>query len=585
MKSTAVDDSATARILRAFRTDAHVRERLPDGDVLNIDRKLPYLFLYRQPPSRPDPGTDRLVLAEASYLIARGDDDAIQPIVHALAEAGTAELGSFLLFELWSGADDESDFVIHAPAAPAAASVDTLCKALEKVCADLNLDAAVSVRVTDERHPPDRDAILSARDCWEIGCLSLGLQVPPLFRDADTGDVYPVFLRRLRSALSVALRQSVYEFARVQTSTTVESYRALGPRRFDDAVTSADAELAGIERSYSLLLLVSPINSGDAWQRFRDDGYDTPPDFRYRLLPVDPDVLKRRLFALDLDPIADPALAFLFHDKRSELDRQITLIAERNTAGFRYTSMRLYGDVDDMLLRVACDILEHVQPTRWSDEDELVDAAAFAAAARTELAHYRTVMPGLAADVQVRSDLTGLMVSQGNLLISEEIALRPARVQALLHHEVGTHVLTYYNGRAQPLQQLSTGLADYDELQEGLAVFAEYGVGGLSASRMRVLAARVLAAHSMEHGAEFIETFRLLTREHGFARGTAFDITERVHQCGGFNRDMIYLRGLLRLVEHLRAGGALEPLYVGKIAAKHIEIIDELLSRGVLVPP
>ncbi|HSJ10424.1 MAG TPA: tyrosine/phenylalanine carboxypeptidase domain-containing protein, partial [Longimicrobiales bacterium] len=132
---------------------------------------------------------------------------------------------------------------------------------------------------------------------------------------------------------------------------------------------------------------------------------------------------------------------------------------------------------------------------------------------------------------------------------------------------------------------LSTGLADYDELQEGLAVFAEYGVGGLSASRMRVLAARVLAAHSMEHGAEFIETFRLLTTEHGFARGTAFDITERVHQCGGFNRDMIYLRGLLRLVEHLRAGGALEPLYVGKVAAKHIEIIDELLSRGVLVPP
>jgi hypothetical protein len=73
-------------------------------------------------------------------------------------------------------------------------------------------------------------------------------------------------------------------------------------------------------------------------------------------------------------------------------------------------------------------------------------------------------------------------------------------------------VLTYYNGRAQPLRQLYTGLAGYDELQEGLAVLAEYLADGLDASRMRVLAARVVAAHSVEHGATFTDTFRMLTR-------------------------------------------------------------------------
>jgi hypothetical protein len=64
----------------------------------------------------------------------------------------------------------------------------------------------------------------------------------------------------------------------------------------------------------------------------------------------------------------------------------------------------------------------------------------------------------------------------------------------------------------------------------------------------------------------------------------AFDITSRVHACGGFTRDLIYLRGLLRLIEYLRAGGALEPLYVGKIAAKHVEILEELRARGYLQP-
>jgi hypothetical protein len=58
-----------------------------------------------------------------------------------------------------------------------------------------------------------------------------------------------------------------------------------------------------------------------------------------------------------------------------------------------------------------------------------------------------------------------------------------------------------------------------------------------------------------------------------------------VHACGGFTRDLIYLRGLLRLIEYIRAGGAIEPLYIGKIAAKHVDIIEELRVRGYLRPP
>jgi uncharacterized protein (TIGR02421 family) len=177
------------------------------------------------------------------------------------------------------------------------------------------------------------------------------------------------------------------------------------------------------------------------------------------------------------------------------------------------------------------------------------------------------------------------MVSEGNLLIGETLMLDPSRVEALIHHEVGTHVLTYVNGAAQPLEQLSLGLADYDELQEGLAVLSEYLVGGLNALRMRLLAARVLAARSVEEGGEFVDTFRLLTREYGYSPGGAWHITTRVHTCGGFTRDFIYLRGLVELMEHLRGGGELEPLYVGKIARKHIPVIEELRHREVLHDP
>src|SRR5690606_31654924 len=104
MSSATVDSTLTERILRRFRTDAHVSERLPGGGVLNLDRKLPYLFVYRQPPEREDAGTHRLVLGEASYLVGLGDDvDESHDRVLALAETATKELGSFLVLEIWSG--------------------------------------------------------------------------------------------------------------------------------------------------------------------------------------------------------------------------------------------------------------------------------------------------------------------------------------------------------------------------------------------------------------------------------------------------------------------------------------------------
>jgi hypothetical protein len=102
---------------------------------------------------------------------------------------------------------------------------------------------------------------------------------------------------------------------------------------------------------------------------------------------------------------------------------------------------------------------------------------------------------------------------------------------------------------------------------------------------MRLLAARVVAARSVEEGADFVETFRLLTREYGYSPDGAWHIAARVHASGGFTRDLIYLRGLVSLMEHLENGGELQPLYVGKIAQKHIPVIEELRYREVLREP
>lgn len=571
-------------------TGADVREAFAQGESVDVplpwgrlvlDGARPFLLVVRK--AEPSDALAHLVQGEASYLVVEpgADPAALRETVRDVVEAGSREHGAFLLMELWAGG---RRFRVLAPDGPARATVDALAAELVGLEVKREVGAAVEVEATDNRQPPGEPPLLSVAESHRLGCLLLGLEVPAVFRDPDTGAVYPVFLRELAQGLSVVLRRAVFEFVKVETGSDLSSYRALGRRSLGDAVWEADRELAAIDASFDLLLLVSPVNADAAWERFRDSGYQREPDFRYRLLPIDPDLLKRRLYAVRLEEVEDPAAWRLLRDKREELDKQITLLADRNSPGFLQGSIRLFGHMRAPLLERAREILREVPPLAGGGTRARIRAEAFAARAEAEFEHYRSAYPGFRSEVQIRPDLMGLMVSSGRLLVGSELSLWPDRVEALIQHEVGTHVLTYVNGAAQPFLQLSRGFADYDELQEGLGVLAEYLVGGLNAPRMRLLAGRVLAVHACMEGGTFVDTFRRLHEEHGFGAYTAFGITARVFEGGGFTRDMIYLRGLVGVVEYLRDGGPLEPLYVGKIAPRHLDVMRELTERGVLRP-
>ena len=82
-----------------------------------------------------------------------------------------------------------------------------------------------------------------------------------------------------------------------------------------------------------------------------------------------------------------------------------------------------------------------------------------------EISYYREQLPQFTAQVVVRDDMfSGLMCSGGNLLIGHQAKISTRRAEALLQHEVGTHLLTYYNGLVEPFQLLHSGFAGYDSL-------------------------------------------------------------------------------------------------------------------------
>ena len=340
-----------------------------------------------------------------------------------------------------------------------------------------------------------------------------------------------------------------------------------------------DHALAELDASFQFLLDVTPINLMDARASFLGGGADAPP-FAYRELE-DPDVIRARLDGIDPESVEDHTLSHLFRAKHRELCLQAEMLAARETHLFRTLSIELYGAVSPSLLEQAEAILDQSDPTvpagDWLDADE------FARRADEELAWYRGHHPDLEAQVKVRRDCSAVMVSSGNLLIPTTARVASSRVDAILQHEIGTHVVTFVNGARQPIRLLA-GLAGYDEAQEGLALLAEHLVGGLTPGRLRQLAARVVAVQRMLDGESFRGVHAALTAA-GFSPGAAFVTTMRAFRSGGFTKDAVYLRGLANLLAHVGAGGAIEPLLLGKMSLEALPLVEELRERGALIGP
>lgn len=345
-----------------------------------------------------------------------------------------------------------------------------------------------------------------------------------------------------------------------------------------------DAELAHIDAEVDWLLALSPIQNDVMWACFRDSGFAELPPLRYIDLEVDLHAARERLKALPVEDIESPLLSGLLSEKQRELERQVELVRLRDTDGFVNASLDLFGGVDAPLLALAGRILALEDADAALEADAGIDV--FMAELEAELAWYRRQAPGFDVDVVVDTDLNSLMmVSHGTLYVDGDLRVPRARVQPLIQHELGTHVVTRHNGERQSLKQLEVGLAHYDPLQEGLGVLAEFLAGYLPLARLKVLAARVVAVDLAIHGEGVPAIFDLLHNTHGLPTDEAFDVAVRALRGGGLTKDAVYLGGLRDLLDYLHGGGEFEPLFAGKFALSHRVVLDQLAAEGWAATP
>lgn len=576
---------------RAFEPDfgprGELRRKIGEKGRAHLDRWLPFLVLHRS----ADPADSlarRVALNSPGYLIwSPEEDEEAAEALRAIADAVRDRLGSILLILVedspWQKRQDDAPqlppFVVRIGASGGESALRAL-DALAEACGELEVDLRRAT-VDSAAEPGSSDSAAGVEGGGEADLLRM--TIPPIHRDPD-GRPYPRLTHELAVALGDALLRAAAAFMEGGASGAPPHYRALGRSAFLAAALHADRKLDSIARSYDFLLSLTPINASEAMHEFLEAGAETAPSFRYRPLTVDPDSAKRDLYGIDLTLLEDPTLERLLCAKRRELDYQLTMLAARNTPGFRPASQLLYGAVDPLLLGDALAILADGGGKAPPDGGS-VDAEEIAAAARALVERYRRFDDRFEATIEVRDDVAGMLVSGHKLMIAGGGRVAKRRLDPLLAHEVSVHLLTCCNGAAQGLTIFRSGLAHYEGLQEGLGVFAEWAVGGLTRQRLRLLAGRVVAVDAMLGGADFVETWRLLSGDHGFTGPAAFNVAMRVFRSGGFAKDAIYLKGFRKVVDLVAAGASLDPFWLGKISPDDVEAIEELLLRGLLRPP
>jgi uncharacterized protein (TIGR02421 family) len=349
----------------------------------------------------------------------------------------------------------------------------------------------------------------------------------------------------------------------------------------DHIIESADRALVDCTRKIRLFYHLAPANEAEERARFFEIRGQGQPDFSYRPLEFDAESMRRALEQTPVEMMEDEVLRRLYADKQWELERLVRLLEARGDARFLELSLELFGRPPEPLVQDARGLLAE---TRWVDQRDL-DAEDVRAMLEEHLESYRRRYRDFDCEVVLDSAMSAKMYVHENrihLKRGAKFSREAARCDTV--HEIDAHVLTFLNGRRQPLRLFEIGPRGTLAYQESLGVFTEIANGVVFPGRNAALAARAVAVAAMVDGAQFSEVFDELTSEHGIDEDEAYLICVRVFRGGGLTKDWLYVAELERIFRHWVSGGDMEHLLLGKVTMDTLDDVGDLVSRGVLRP-
>lgn len=352
-------------------------------------------------------------------------------------------------------------------------------------------------------------------------------------------------------------------------------------------IRAVDQLFAQIDKEVSLIKHLRPINLPEEINRCLDDtAYN--PVFSYAPLPNLEDIKTR----LQQQVINTSPMGILLSKKRTELLLRIKVLQARagDPKSFTQASSALFAAPSSSLLRQAQALFHNRTACRIMDPNEkMLDAMLVAKKFEKVLAAY-----GLHDwSVQIRENMVSSVSVGGNkIYIRQNAIFSPLHIEALIAHEIETHVFTAENGQLQPYQLFRRGLANYIETQEGLAIYNQNRIYGTDHNKYYSPARNVLALdfairHSFaQTRAYLMQKFYLNDRRAITQTVTMKRGLQDTSLPGAFTKSAVYFRGWRAIEAYLEKGGLLKDLYIGKITLEDLATIQAMtgLQKPLLLP-
>lgn len=409
--------------------------------------------------------------------------------------------------------------------------------------------------------------------------LVLATEIKKIYCNESNGNDYPLVINDLEEEFKRIIINTSYFFTENQLKLKVKR-KSLLTFGIEDKLKKVDKALYQLTKKLEVLSYVTPLNLESEQKKFLKKNGDENPNFKYRQIIDHPFEFKRKLYSLKLEDIKDVSIANLYSDVIQSYSDKIDMLNTIGTNKFFFNSLRYFGQPTENDLRNAHFILNCPDDEQ---ESEMVDVEEIKLIFEKEISNY-----GFEADVEITKNITAeIMVLnfRKKVLLKKGCKLSLDSVKALVHHEIGVHMVTTMNAVNQSLNIFKLGFPNNTYTQEGIAVLTEYLSGHLTIRRLKELALRVVGVDLMINGLDFKAVYHEMVHSYYLKPKDAFILTTRIFRGGGFTKDHLYLKGFIRILKLWEAGKSLSPLLLGKNSIQYYDIYKEMIARELAKSP
>ena len=346
-----------------------------------------------------------------------------------------------------------------------------------------------------------------------------------------------------------------------------------------------NAQLVAWAKKIDTLSFINPTNTVEAQETFLKTRQS--PTFLYRKIPKWVNDLIAEVNAYQ---VSGGIPSELYTEAKQGILTSLHLIRSVGTEEFTNWSVKHCPSPTKEEVKISEKVLKDYKITPI-DRGKLISAENMFEQIQAELSKF-----GL-HDWQVflRTGISRCRVNPNNkrVLIDPAAKFHELDLIKLVVHEVYGHVFRAENGSRQPLSLLGTTLLNYLDTEEGITKHLErlWKVDKLSVAPYKhTLAVNFAMTHSFSETFDFMLPFcktekgafkQVLRAKRGLGNSS---------KMGAYTKDVIYLRGDLKIQKYLANGGEFNDLYFGKVSTQHIPALrklqkSELVLAPTLLPP